>query len=125
MLPHFKTDNFRMSRLFFNSIDTSLTASATEQNAATKQTPQYQSVAQFYRDLQAKGNFTANPEEIAEFTTEFASKNQWCFNRHKFSQRNPATHLQIIFRTDHKMTVKFWTVIVGAFAQNTWRDFVR
>jgi len=125
MLPHFKTDNFRMIRLFFNSIDTSLTVSATEQNAATKQTPQYQSVAQFYRDLQAKGNFTANPEEIAKFTTEFTSKNQWCFNRHKLSQRSPATRLQIIFRTDRKMTVKFWTVIVGAFAQNTWRDFVR
>jgi hypothetical protein len=38
---------------------------------------------------------------------------------------SPATRLQIIFRTDRKMTVKFWTVIVGAFAQNTWRDFVR
>jgi hypothetical protein len=125
MLQHFKTDNFRMIRLFFSSIDTSLTTSATEQNAATKQTPQYQSVAQFYRDLQAKGNFTANPEEIAEFTTEFASKNQWCINRHKLSQRSPATRLQIIFRTDRKMTVKFWTVIVGTFAQNTWRDFVR
>ena len=74
MLQHFKTDNFRMIRLFFSSIDTSLTTSATEQNAATKQTPQYQSVAQFYRDLQAKGNFTANREEIAKFTTEFASK---------------------------------------------------
>ena len=80
MLPHFKTDNFRMSRLFFNSIDTSLTASATEQNAATKQTPQYQSVAQFYRDLQAKGNFTANPEEIAKLTTEFASKTNGALN---------------------------------------------
>jgi hypothetical protein len=125
MLPHFKTDNFRMIRLFFNSIDTSLTVSATEQNAATKQTPQYQSVAQSYRDLQAKGNFTANPEEIAKFTTEFASKNQWCFNSHKLSQRSPATRLQIIFRTDRKMTVKFWTVILGTFAQNTWRDFVR
>ena len=98
---------------------------APEQNAATKQPPQYQSVAQFYRDLQAKGNFTANPEEIAKFTTEFTSKNQWCFNRHKLSQRSTATRLQIIFRTDRKMTVKFWTVIVGAFAQNTWRDFVR
>ena len=114
-----------MIRLFFNSNDTSPTVFVPEQNVATKQTPQYQSVAQFYRDLQAKGNFTANPEEIAEFTTEFASKNQWCFNRHKRSQRSPATGLQIIFRTDRKMTVKFWTVIVGAFAQNTWRDFVR
>ena len=69
MLQHFKTDNFRMIRLFFSSIDTSLTTSATEQNAATKQTPQYQSVAQFYRDLQAKGNFIANQEEIAKVTT--------------------------------------------------------
>jgi hypothetical protein len=121
----FQDRQFSHDPSFFNSIDTSLTVSATEQNAATKQTPQYQSVAQFYRDLQAKGNFTASPEEIAEFTTEFASKNQWCFNRHKLSQRSPATRLQIIFRTDRKMTVKFWTVIVGAFAQNTWRDFVR
>ena len=114
-----------MIRLFFNSNDTSPTVFVPEQNVATKRPSQYQSVAQFYRDLQAKGNFTANPEEIAKFTTEFASKNQWCFNRHKLSQRKPATHLQIIFRTDRKMTVKFWTVIVGAFAQNTWRDFVR
>ena len=64
-----------MIHLFFNSIDASPTVFATEQNAATKQTPQYQSVAQFYRDLQAKGNFTANAEEFAEFTNEFASKN--------------------------------------------------
>ena len=42
---------------------------APEQNAAAKQPPQYQSVAQFYRDLQAKGNFTANQEEIAKVTT--------------------------------------------------------
>jgi hypothetical protein len=40
-------------------------------------------------------------------------------------QRSPATRLQLIFRTDHKMTAKFWTVLVGAFAHNTWRDFVR
>ena len=114
-----------MIRLFFNSIDTSLTVSATEQNAATKQTPQYQSVAQFYRDLQAKGNFTANPEEIAEFTTEFASKNQWSCNHHELRRRSSATRLQLIFRTDHKMTAKFWTVFVGTFAHNLWRDFVR
>ena len=58
-----------MIHLFFNSIDASPTVFATDQNAATKQTPQYQSVAQFYRDLQAKGNFTANQEEIAKVTT--------------------------------------------------------
>ena len=75
MLLHFKIDNFRIIRLFFNSNDTNPTVFAPEQNAATKQTPQYQSVAQFYRDLQAKGNFTSNAEEFAEFTTEFASKN--------------------------------------------------
>ena len=69
-----------MIHLFFNSIDASPTVFATEQNAATKQTPQYQSVAQFYRDLQAKGNFTANPEEIAKFTTEFASKTNGALN---------------------------------------------
>ena len=114
-----------MIRLFFNSNDTNPTVFAPEQNVATKRPFEYQSVAQFYRDLQAKGNFTANPEEIAEFTTEFASKNQRCFNRHKLSQRSPAARLQIIFRTDRKMTLKFWTVIVRAFAQNTWRDFVR
>ena len=125
MLLHFKIDNFRMIRLFFNSNDTSPTVFAPEQNVATKRPSHYQNLAQFYRDLQAKGNFTANPEEIAEFTTEFASKNQWCFNRHKLSQRSPATSLKISFRTDHKMTAKFWTVLVGAFAHNTWRDFVR
>ena len=103
MLPHFKTDNFRMIRLFFNSIDTSLMVFAPEQNAATKQPPQYQSVAQFYRDLQAKGNFTANPEEIAEFITKFASKNQWCFNRHKLSQRIPENHLSNRSQNDGKV----------------------
>ena len=98
---------------FCNSIDTSLTVSATEQNAATKQTPQYQNVAQFYRDLQAKGNFTANPEEIAEFATKFTTKNQWRFNRHEFRQRGPATRLQYIFQTDHKMTAKLRTVFIS------------
>ena len=46
------------------------------QNVAAKQTFNKPSFTQFCRDLQAKGNFTANPEEIAEFTTKFASKNQ-------------------------------------------------
>ena len=64
-----------MIHLFFNSNDASLTVFASKQNAAIKQPSQYQSVAQFYRDLQAKGNFSANAEEFAEFTTEFASKN--------------------------------------------------
>ena len=63
-----------MIRLFFNSNDTNPTVFAPEQNVATKRPYQYQSVAQFYRDLQAKGNFIANQEEIAEFTTKFASK---------------------------------------------------
>ena len=49
---------------------------APEPNAATKQPPQQHSVAQFYRNLQAKGNFIANTEEIAEFATEFAQKDQ-------------------------------------------------
>jgi hypothetical protein len=69
MLLHFKIDNFCMIRLFFNSNDTSPTVFAPEQKVATKQPSQYQSVAQFYRYLQAKGNFNANPEEISEFTT--------------------------------------------------------
>jgi hypothetical protein len=69
MLLHFKIDNFRMIRLFFNSNDTNPTVFAPEQNVATKRPSQHQSVAQFYRDLQAKGNFIANQEEIAKVTT--------------------------------------------------------
>jgi hypothetical protein len=69
MLLHFKIDNFRMIRLFFNSNDANPTVFAPEQNVATKRPSQYQSVEQFYRDLQAKGNFIANQEEIAKVTT--------------------------------------------------------
>jgi len=69
-----------MIRLFFNSNDTNSTVFAPEQNVATKRPYQYQSVAQFYRDLQAKGNFTANAEEFAEFTTEFVSKTNGALN---------------------------------------------
>ena len=58
-----------MIRLFFNSNDTSPTVFVPEQNVATKRPYQYQSVAQFYRDLQAKCNFTADQEEIAKVTT--------------------------------------------------------
>ena len=39
------------------------------QNIAANQTYKQHSFAQFCRDLQAKDDFTANPEEIAEFTT--------------------------------------------------------
>jgi len=58
-----------MIHLFFNSNDASPTVFAPKQNVTTKRPSQYQSVAQFYRDLQAKGNFTANQEEIAKVTT--------------------------------------------------------
>ena len=39
------------------------------QNTAGNQTYKQHIFAQFCRDLQAKDDFTANPEEIAEFTT--------------------------------------------------------
>ena len=75
--------------------------------------------------VEVKDIAKSSTEEIAEFTTEFASKNQWSCNHHELRRRSPATRLQLIFRTDHKMTAKFWTVFVETFAPNLWRDFVR
>ena len=58
-----------MIRLVFGSIAASLLMIAPVQNVAAKQPSNQHSFAQFCRDLQAKDDFTANPDEIAEFAT--------------------------------------------------------
>ena len=63
-----------MIRLVFGSIAASLLMIAPVQNVAANQPSNKHSFAQFCRDLQAKDDFTANPEEIAEFATKFATK---------------------------------------------------
>ena len=73
------------------------------QNVAAKQPFNKPSFTQFCRDLQAKDDFTANPDKIAEFANEFATKTQWRFDRHQLSQRGPATRLQ--FTLDRKSVV--------------------
>ena len=102
-----------MTRLAFGSIATSLFMIAPVQNVAAKQPSNQHSFAQFCRDLQAKDEFAASPDEIAEFATEFATKTQWRFDRHQLGQRGPATRLQFIFQTDQKMTAKLWTIFMS------------
>ena len=119
-----------MIRLVFGSIAASLLMIAPVQNVAAKQPSNQHSFAQFCRDLQAKDDFTANPDEIAEFATkfatEFATKTQWRFDRHQLGQRGPATRLQFTFQTDQKMTAKLWTDFhIGQVARNARRDFAR
>jgi len=63
-----------MIRLVFGSITASLLTIAPVQNVAAKQPSNQHSFAQFCRDLQAKDDFTANPDEIAEFATKFANE---------------------------------------------------
>ena len=101
-----------MIHLFFGSIATGLMVFAPLQNATANQPASQHSIAQFCRVLQVKDDCTTNPEEIAEFATEFATKNQWRFNRQEFRQRGPTTRLQHIFQTDHKMTAKLRTVFI-------------
>ena len=73
-----------MTRLAFGYIATSLLMIAPVQNVAAQQPSNQHSLAQFCRDLQAKDDFAANPDEIAEFATEFANefatKTQWRFD---------------------------------------------
>ena len=106
-----------MIRLVFGSITASLLTIAPVQHVAAKQPSNQHSFAQFCRDLQAKDDFTANPDEIAEFATkfanEFATKTQWRFDRHQLGQRGPATRLQFTFQTDQKMTAKLWTIFIS------------
>ena len=83
------------------------------QNAKATHPHNKHSIAQFCRVLQVKVDLTTNSEEIAEFATKFTTKNQWRLNRHEFRQRGPATRLQYIFQTDHKMTAKLWTVFIS------------
>lgn len=106
-----------MTRLVFGSVAASLLMIAPVQNVAAQQPSNQHSLAQFCRDLQAKDDFAANPDEIAEFATEFANefatKTQWRFDRHQLGQRGPATRLQFIFQTDQKMTAKLWTIFMS------------
>ena len=106
-----------MTRLVFGSVAASLLMVAPVQNVAAQQPSNQHSLAQFCRDLQAKDDFAANPDEIAEFATEFANefatKTQWRFDRHQLGQRGPATRLQFIFQTDQKMTAKLWTIFMS------------
>ena len=106
-----------MTRLVFGSVTASLLMIAPVQNVAAQQPSNQHSLAQFCRDLQAKDDFAANPDEIAEFATEFANefatKTQWRFDRHQLGQRGPATRLQFIFQTDQKMTAKLWTIFMS------------
>jgi len=102
-----------MIRLVFGSIAASLLMIAPVQNVAANQLSNQHSFAQFCSDLQAKDDFTANPEEIAEFATKFATKKQWRFDHHQLRQRGPTTRLQFIFQTDRKMTAKLWTVCMS------------
>ena len=102
-----------MIRLVFGSFATSLLLIAPVQNVAADQISNQHSFAQFCRDLQAKDDFTANPKEIDEFATEFATKNQWRFDRHQLGQRGPATRLQFIFQIDQEMTAKLWTIFMS------------
>jgi len=106
-----------MTRLVFGSAAASLLMIAPVQNVAAQQPSNQHSLAQFCRDLQAKDDFAANPDEIAEFATEFANefatKTQWRFDRHQLGQRGPATRLQFIFQTDQKMTAKLWTIFMS------------
>jgi hypothetical protein len=101
-------------RLFVASVAASLLMIASVQNVAANQPSNQHSFAQFCRDLQAKDDFTANPDEIAGLAREFATKNQWRFDRHQLRQRGPATHLQFIFQIDQKMTAKLWTVFMSS-----------
>ena len=106
-----------MTRLVFGTVAASLLMIAPVQNVAAQQPSNQHSLAQFCRDLQAKDDFAANPDEIAEFATEFANefatKTQWRFDRHQLGQRGPATRLQFIFQTDQKMTAKLWTIFMS------------
>ena len=106
-----------MTRLVFGSVAAGLLMIAPVQNVAAQQPSNQHSLAQFCRDLQAKDDFAANPDEIAEFATEFANefatKTQWRFDRHQLGQRGPATRLQFIFQTDQKMTAKLWTIFMS------------
>ena len=102
-----------MIRLVFGSITASLLMIAPVQNVAAKQPSNQHSFAQFCRDLQAKDDFTANPDEIAGFANEFATKTQWRFDRHQLGQRGPATRLQFTFQTDQIMTAKLWTIFIS------------
>ena len=102
-----------MIHLVVGSIAASLLMIAPVQNVAANQPSNQHSFAQFCRDLQAKDDYTANPREIDEFATKFATKNQWRFDRHQLGQRGPATRLQFTFQTDQKMTAKLWTVFIS------------
>ena len=64
-----------MIRLVVGSIAASLLMIAPVQNVAANQPSNQHSFAQFCRDLQAKDDYTANPREIDEFATKFATKN--------------------------------------------------
>ncbi len=119
-----------MIRLVFGSITASLLIIAPVQNVAAKQPSNQHSFAQFCRDLQAKDDFTANPDEIAEFATkfanEFATKTQWRFDRHQLGQRGPdnslAIHLSNRSKNDGKAVDCFH---IGQIARNARRDFAR
>jgi hypothetical protein len=102
-----------MIRLVFSSIAASLLMIVPVQNVEANQPSNKHSFAQFCRDLQAKDDFTANQKEIDKFATEFATKNQWRFDRHQLGQRSPATRLQFTFQTDQKMTAKLQTVFIS------------
>ncbi|MDC3293035.1 S8 family serine peptidase [Alphaproteobacteria bacterium] len=102
-----------MTRLVFGSVVASLLMIAPVQNVAAQQPSNQHSFAQFCRDLQAKDDFAANPDEITEFANEFSTKTQWRFDRHQLGQRGRATRLQFIFKTDQKMTAKLWTILMS------------
>jgi hypothetical protein len=102
-----------MIHLFLGSIAAGQMVVAPLQNAKATHPHNKHSIAQFCRVLQVKVDLTTNSEEIAEFATKFTTKNQWRLNRHEFRQRGPATRLQYIFQTDHKMTAKLRTVFIS------------
>ena len=106
-----------MILLVFGSIATNMLMLTPVQNVAADQPSDQHSFAQFCRDLQAKDDFTANPDEIDEvsnkFATAFATKNQWRFDRYQLDQRRSTIRLQFIFQTDQKKTAKLWTVFIS------------
>ena len=64
-----------MIHLFLGSIAAGQMVVAPLQNAKATHLHNKNSIAQFFRVLQVKDNFTTNSEEIAEFTTKFTTKN--------------------------------------------------